>query len=599
MDKSKKLLQDSTHSPGLMGVYTTQIKNFSNNEAYFLQSVGNLTALVIEHKRIEEVLKESEDRFRMISASAQDAIIMLDNDERISYWNDAAEKIFDYSREEVIKEQIHKLIIPEKLREAHLNGFERFKETGQGHIIGKRVEVSAIRKDGREFPIELSLSAVKIKGKWNAIGMIRDITERIKSEKRLHAQHAVTHILSVSATFKEASVKILQAICESLDWGFGAIWLHHCQDDVLRCAELWHVPDIEVSEFKEKTNEIAFASGIGLPGRVWASGKATWITDVVHDSNFPRSSDALKAGLHAALGFPVVINEEVIGILEFFSQNTEEPDNDLLNMMSAIGRQIASFIKRKQIEEELRISHKMSSIGRLSANVFHEILNPVNIISAHTQLLLMKTAKGSKTAEDLKSIQDEIDRIVNITDNFFKVSKKEETEAGEVAINGLLEEALSLIKPELILKGIKLITKFKKDLPTVMAHGDDLRQVFLNLITNAVEAMPEGGMLIVKTRNVSPPALAGSTGLGVESKKENASERRRDFIEISFEDTGCGIESKDIDKIFEPFFSTRKDVVGVGLGLSKVHSLIEAYGGTIRVKSEKGKGTTFIIDLPC
>lgn len=132
-------------------------------------------------------LAESEEKFREISASAQDAIIMLDNDERVSYWNRAAEKIFNYPKEDAIGKNLHELIIPEKFRERHLEGFRRFQETGQGSVIGKTTELSALRRDRTEFPIELSLSGVQIKGKWNAIGIIRDITERKRMEERLLA----------------------------------------------------------------------------------------------------------------------------------------------------------------------------------------------------------------------------------------------------------------------------------------------------------------------------------------------------------------------------------------------------------------------------
>lgn len=153
----------------------------------------------VELKGLNELLKqrasdramqlmESEEKFRKISASANDAIIMLDDDERISYWNAAAEKIFGYSKEEVVGKRLHTLIIPVVFRDRHLEGFKEFQITGQGPVIGKTVELTALRRGGEEFPIELSLSGVQIKGKWNAIGTIRDITERKILNARLLAE---------------------------------------------------------------------------------------------------------------------------------------------------------------------------------------------------------------------------------------------------------------------------------------------------------------------------------------------------------------------------------------------------------------------------
>jgi len=242
--------------------------------------------------------------------------------------------------------------------------------------------------------------------------------------------------------------------------------------------------------------------------------------------------------------------------------------------MSAIGSQIAQFIEHRQVEEQLKVSHKMSSIGRLTGSVFHEILNPVNIISAHTQLLLMEAEEGSGTESDLKSIREEIERIVSITERLQEFSRNNKGEAEEVDINSLLENILSLIEPELNVKSIKHIIEIDSSQPVVMAHSDELRQVFLGSITNAIDAMPDGGTLTIKT------LLDG------------------DSAKISFEDTGCGIAEKNIDKVFEPFYSTKKEIKGVGLGLSTSYAIIEDCGGRISVESEEGKGTTFTFYLP-
>ena len=544
-------------------------------------------------------MNESEDKFRKISDAANDAIIMADSEGSITYWNKAAEIMFGYPAEEVTGNKLEQTIIPDRYRDAHIKGFMKFCDTGQGAVIGKTVELSAIRKDNTELPIELSLSSAKVGDRWNAIGMIRDITKRKKAERRLDAQHAVTQILSESSTLKAVSKNILQVICESLHWEFGEMWLHDRQDDVMRCSELWHISDIEVSEFNKITREISFASGVGLPGRVWASSKPAWIVDVVTDSNFLRASVASDAGLHGAFGFPVIINERVLGILEFFSRNKEEPDNDLLNMMSAIGSQIAQFIGRRQVEEKLKVSHKMSSIGRLTGSVFHEILNPVNIISAHTQLLLIGAEKGSSTEDDLNSIKEEIERIVTITEKLQEFSRSNKSDVETVELNCLIEDILSLIKPELNIKSIKLITNFDMGQPEVMAHGDDLRQAFLNSITNAMDAMPNGGTLTIKTQVVrnSEFGVQSTEGKNTELKTQY-SELKGDSVRITFEDTGCGIAEKDIDRVFEPFFSTKKEIKGVGLGLSTSYATIEGYGGKISVESEEGKGSTFIFDLP-
>jgi PAS domain S-box-containing protein len=141
----------------------------------FLQArVNDLT----ERKQAEEALRDSEEKFRMISDSAQEAIIMIDNDGNISYWNKAAEKIFGYTEKEAMEKNLHRFIVPESYYESSTKAFKIFQKSGQGDAIGKTIELAAVRKNGAEFPIEVSISPLKIKGKWNAMGILRDITER-------------------------------------------------------------------------------------------------------------------------------------------------------------------------------------------------------------------------------------------------------------------------------------------------------------------------------------------------------------------------------------------------------------------------------------
>ena len=136
-------------------------------------------------KAAETALRESEEKIRMITGSANDAIMMMDHKGNISYWNKAAERMFDYTEEEVIGKNLHALLVPERFHAGFSKGFEGFKETGQGDAIGKTLEVAGVGKNGKEFPVELSLSAVKLRDRWNAIGLIRDISERKAAEEEL------------------------------------------------------------------------------------------------------------------------------------------------------------------------------------------------------------------------------------------------------------------------------------------------------------------------------------------------------------------------------------------------------------------------------
>src|SRR4030095_14424507 len=138
------------------------------------------------------------------------------------------------------------------------------------------------------------------------------------AQKLLFAQYATTKVLAESCALDEAASGILQAICESLGWEYGALWTVDRHADVLRCADTWHAPAVECPDFESLSRRTTFPRGVGLPGRVWASGQPAWIPDVVRDANFPRAAVAASGGLHAAFGFPILLGDQVLGVMEFF-----------------------------------------------------------------------------------------------------------------------------------------------------------------------------------------------------------------------------------------------------------------------------------------
>ena len=171
--------------------------------------------------------------------------------------------------------------------------------------------------------------------------------------RRLTAEYIAARALIDAATLEEAAPKILSAICESLDWAHGALWVIDYEIDALRCAFIWNAPSTSFPEFDAASGAATFARGVGLPGRVWASAQPVWIEDVVDDTNFPRASIAAGEGLHAAVAFPVVLRGEVISVMEFFSIDSRRPDEELLSTLRTVGQQIGMFNDRRRAQEEL------------------------------------------------------------------------------------------------------------------------------------------------------------------------------------------------------------------------------------------------------
>lgn len=202
---------------------------------------------------------------------------------------------------------------------------------------------------------------------WTAASLDLMDRERRRAERRLGVQHTATRVLAESPRLEDAVPGILQAICESLDWSVGVMWWVDAEENVLRCSNLWHSPSVQVDEFAALSRRIAFAPGVGLPGRVWATGQTAWIPDVVEDANFPRAAVAVREGLHGAFGFPVVVGNDILGVVEVFSGEIQNPDRELLQMLVAIGSQIGQFMKRKQAEEV--VHHERFLLHSLMDNV--------------------------------------------------------------------------------------------------------------------------------------------------------------------------------------------------------------------------------------
>lgn len=385
---------------------------------------------ITEMKQMTDKLKENEERFRLLFESSQDGILAYDNDIRYILWNKAMERISGVNREAV-------------LGKSPFVVFPFLEEVGEGDafrnaIKGKPTVRGAmpynVPQTGRHGFFQ-SAHFPLFDANGNIIGgmaIVRDVTEQMQNEQRVKAQHAVTQILVESSSIEEASLKIIEVVCECLAWDVGELWLADKQKGVLCLAESWHSPTLDLSGFEAITRTITFTPGNGLPGSVWQSGKPVWVVDITQDAGFPRAEIAVKEGLQSAFCFPIEGNREVIGVINFLSRTTKQPDNNLLNMMTAIGRQIGLFIVRKQSEEQTKIQlQRISALHevdiaitgsfdlRLSLNIFLEKVitllkvdaADIFILNKHMQALEYVTGRGflsDAIKTPLVSLSDEV-----------------------------------------------------------------------------------------------------------------------------------------------------------------------------------------------
>ena len=303
-------------------------------------------------------LRHDDARNRAILATALDCIITIDAEGTVVEFNPAAERTFGYRRTDAIGQELAELIVPPSLRERHRKGLAHYLATGEGRVLGKRIELSAMHADGTQFPVELTVTRIPTDGPPQFTAWLRDISDRVRAEQLRSARLAVTQHLAQAPDIDDAAAGVLRAVCGNLGWDMGLFWLADHEADALACIATWQPPEAPLTDFAKASCSRTFMRGTGLPGRVWASGESSWVLDVRNDANFPRAAVAARGDLHSAFACPIVVGDTTLGVIEFFTRHIREPDSDLLESMATIAGHIGQFIERRQAEEKLRRSER-------------------------------------------------------------------------------------------------------------------------------------------------------------------------------------------------------------------------------------------------
>ena len=315
--------------------------------------LGFALLIVASMYMMREVLARhslAEERLRVVSAAAQDAVVMMDNKGKIAFWNEAGQRIFGYSEAEVRGKTLHELIIPAQHRIEFERNFIDFRRTGQGPVIGKTLELAGLRKDGAEIVTEVSVSGVNINANWHAICIFRDVTERKRAEHMIALEYAVARCLDGADNTPEALTAVIRAICQTQSWDCGRYLRVDDVAGVLRLVEYWSIPDAAIQGFLAAAREFTYGPGVGMSGKVWQSGQPLWIADVAKDARALTAIFKAESGVRSAFVFPVKAEGKTVGVLAFNSHEIREPDAHLLAAVRAIGGQVGGFLQRQPVE---------------------------------------------------------------------------------------------------------------------------------------------------------------------------------------------------------------------------------------------------------
>ncbi|MBT5875042.1 MAG: response regulator [Candidatus Latescibacteria bacterium] len=409
------------------------------------------------------------------------------------------------------------------------------------------------------------------------------VVEKTQEASRLGAQHAVTRILAESTSLADATPKVITAMLDSMGWALGAIWSVDRFASLLRCEGLKHASKDDLSGFAGRHREESFSTGIGLPGSVWKSRQHVLV---------PASSDTAESNStsppgYSGIGFPVVLGNEVLGVIEFYNEQIQQPDENLLRMMTAIGSQLGHFIERERLEEQFRQSQKMEAIGRLAGGIAHDFNNLLTSVIGYAHLIEKQLEPNTTIHRNAGQIQKTGLRAASLIQQLLAFSRRQVLKPDILDVNDIISGVDSMLG-RLLPDTIVLKTNLSTSLEPVFADQTQIEQVVLNLAVNARDAMTSGGILSIET----------SKTVLDEHAARIISAEPGEYVRILVNDTGHGMDESVQAHLFEPFFTTKPKGKGTGLGLATVYGIVTQSGGQITVKSSPNEGATFTVYLP-
>src|SRR5208283_829428 len=481
------------------GPHTRIVQKFplfnSEGEIY---AIGGAVTDITDRKREESALRYSEENYRLVVETAPDAVISIDERGAILLANPATARIFGHDPAELIGKPLT-VLMPEFLRKLHEKGFSRYLATGQRHINWQGTELTALRKNGQEFPVEISFGEVSRDGHKVFTGFVRDISERKQAEemRAAHARQMAVRAEVSMAFGKEESLRTIlgecsEAIVRHLDAAFARIWTLSDDGKMLELqasAGMYTHLDgphsrIPMGQFK-----------IGM---IAQERKPHLTNDVLND---PRISDrawAKREGMASFAGYPLSVGDRTVGVLAMFSR--KPVTSETTETLASGADLIAQGIERKHAQQALQMTQielarvsRLTTMGELAASIAHEVNQPLTAVTNNGSACLRLLAASKLEPEVLRRVLEEIvadgTRASAVIARIRAFIKKAPAEKNKLDINEVIQEVLIIADRELNENRVRLDRQLAKTLPLVLADRVQMQQVLLNLIMNGIEAM--------------------------------------------------------------------------------------------------------------
>ena len=504
----------------------------------FAQAMAGQIGQALALQRTFEELRASRLMLKTIVDSALDAVITMDDRGLITGWNAQAEVMFHWTAAEAIGRKLADTVIPLAQRAAHERGLVRFLATGQGRILNRRIEVTAARRDGFEFPVELTVVPSRQGDGWMFAASVRDITERRRAEEALRESEQ-RHRALVDYTF-DGFVITEGGVVRDANRGFAQMF-GYTVDQVIG---------------KSASDFVAPESRDAVIRRIQAGDEGAFnVVGICADGRRIQVETVAKMYTHGDKPLRLTALRDVTD--------------------------------RRQLEDQFRQSQKMEAVGRLAGGVAHDFNNLLTVITSYSQLMLDDLGAADPRRTDLEEIRKAAAGAATLTRQLLAFSRQQVLEPKVLDLNAVVAGAGKMLK-RLIGEDVELATDLAADLGTVKADPGQLEQVIMNLAVNARDAMPMGGKLTIATRNTEVAERERLHGLVPAGR----------YALLAVSDSGMGMDEQTQARIFEPFFTTKEQGKGTGLGLATVYGIVKQSEGFIEVESEIGRGTTFTTYLP-
>jgi PAS domain S-box-containing protein len=517
---------------------------------------------IVDRKLTEEKLHHEEQELKRIEVhkaaimdSSPDCVVAIDHEGRITEFNPAAEQTFGHRRSDVLGRPLVDVIIPPSLRHKHRQGFAHYLATGDSKVLGRRLEMTALCADGREIPVELTITRIPQAGPPAFTGHLRDITERKRSEDALRLAHA--QVLRSEERWR--SVFENSAVGVALtDLNGQFIATNSVFQNMLGYTE----DELQQLTFLDITHEKNVEENRTLIGEL-LDGK--------------RQQFQIEKQYRHKDGHPVWVRNNVSVV-----PGTERVPRFLMAISEDVTEQKLSEEALARARSELAKVASVTSLGVLTASIAHEINQPLSgIITNASTCLRMLSADRPNTDGALETVRRTLrdgNRVSDVITRLRTLYSRKEPSLESMDLNEATREVTALSLSDLQRSGVTLRYELADDLPPVVGDRIQLQQVILNLLRNAADAM--------NTIDDRPRELLIRT----ERDEEN-------HVRLSVKDLGVGFTPQTVEKIFEPFYTSKTDGMGIGLSISR--SIIEAHQGRLWAAPNDGPGATFSFAIPC